>query len=226
MGDLSVVQFRPTGQSVIRQGTKSVSVQERSRSRRQRLLDAALTVFTEQGYNATPIDDIARASDTSKGGVYFHFPSKQALFLALLDESSAALRENIESAMASEPDPLLRGEAALRAVMTSFAEHRLLARLLLVEAAGAGRDFNRAMADMHEQFALLIASCLDEAVAAGRIAPLDTQFTARAWYGAVNHIVLHWLQTGEPADLEGSFPLLRDLLLVGVTGREKARSWS
>ena len=43
MGDLSVVQFRPTGQSVIRQGTKSVSVQERSRSRRQRLLDAALT---------------------------------------------------------------------------------------------------------------------------------------------------------------------------------------
>ncbi len=203
-----------------------MSIQERSKSRRQRLLDAALTVFTEQGYNATPIDDIARASDTSKGGVYFHFPSKQALFLALLDESSAALLEKVEAAMAHEPDPLLRGEAALRAVITSFAEHRLLARLLLVEAAGAGRDFNRALTDMHERFAMLIASCLDEAVAAGQIAPLDTRFTARAWYGAVNHIVLHWLQTGEPKHLEATFPLLRDLLLVGVVGREKVQECS
>ncbi|MDQ2652066.1 MAG: TetR/AcrR family transcriptional regulator, partial [Chloroflexota bacterium] len=186
-----------------------MSTQERSKSRRQRLLDAALTVFTEQGYNATPIDDIARASETSKGGVYFHFPSKQALFLALLDESSAALLENVEAAMACEPDPLLRGEAALRAVITSFTEHRLLARLLLVEAAGAGRDFNRALMEMHERFAMLIAACLDEAVATGQIAPLDTHFTARAWYGAVNHTVLHWLQSGEPRNLEGTFPLLR-----------------
>ena len=203
-----------------------MSTQERSKSRRQRLLDAALTVFTEQGYNATPIDDIARASDTSKGGVYFHFPSKQALFLALLEESSAALLENVEAAMAREPDPLLRGEAALRAVILSFAEHRLLARLLLVEAAGAGRDFNRALMDMHERFAMLIAACLDDAVAAGQIDPLDTQFTARAWYGAVNQTVLHWLQTGEPRDLVATFPLLRELLLVGVVGREKVQASS
>ena len=67
------------------------NVQERSRTRRQRVLDAALEVFTEHGYGDTAIDEIARASDTSKGGLYFHFPSKQALFLALLDEASAAL---------------------------------------------------------------------------------------------------------------------------------------
>lgn len=199
-----------------------MSIQERSKSRRQRLLDAALTVFTEQGYNQTPIDDIARASDTSKGGVYFHFPSKQALFLALLDESRLALLEDVEAAMAAEADPLLRGEAALRAVIVAFAEHRLLARLLLVEAAGAGREFNRALGDMHEQFATLIASCLDDAVAAGQIAPVDTRLAARAWYGAVNQIVLHWLQTGDPQDLESVFPLLRSLLLHGVAGREVA----
>lgn len=201
-----------------------MSTQERSKSRRQRLLDAALTIFTEQGYYATPIDDIARASETSKGGVYFHFPSKQALFLALLDESSAALLDKVETAMAAEPDPLRRGEAALFAVITSFAEHRLLARLLLVEAAGAGRDFDRALSEMHERFAMLIASCLDEAVTMGSIAPLDTQFAARAWYGAVNHTVVHWLQTGEPSNLETTFPLLRDLLLVGVVGREKVQA--
>ena len=93
------------------------NVQERSRTRRQRVLDAALEVFTQHGYGDTAIDEIARASDTSKGGLYFHFPSKQALFLALLDEASVALLRRVEVAMAAESDPLLRGDAALREVL-------------------------------------------------------------------------------------------------------------
>lgn len=198
--------------------------QERSKSRRRRLLDAALTVFSEQGYSHTPIDEIARASETSKGGLYFHFPSKQALFLALLDESSAALLQRVEDAMATETDPLVRGEIALREVIRAFAEHRLLARLLLIEAAGAGKEFHERLNDMHEDFANLIAICLADAVRAGQIAPIDTDLAARAWYGAVNQIVLRWLVTGEPTRLEDAFPQLRALLLFGVRGAPSEQS--
>lgn len=192
--------------------------QERSKSRRRRLLDAALTVFSEQGYSHTPIEEIARASETSKGGLYFHFPSKQALFLALLDESSAALLRRVEDAMATESDPLVRGEIALREVIRAFAEHRLLARLLLIEAAGAGKEFHERLNGMHEDFANLIAVCLTDAVRAGQIAPIDTELAARAWYGAVNQIVLRWLVSGQPTRLEDAFPRLRALLLFGVCG--------
>src|ERR687898_270341 len=93
------------------------NVQERSRTRRQRVLDAALEVFAQHGYGDTAVDEIARVSDTSKGGLYFHFPSKQALFLALLDEASVALLRRVEVAMAAESDPLQRGDAALREVL-------------------------------------------------------------------------------------------------------------
>ncbi len=201
------------------------SVQERSRTRRQRLLDAALAVFTEHGYSDTAIDQVARASDTSKGGLYFHFPSKQALFLALLDESSAALLERVSTAMAAESDPLVRGEVALREVLAAFGEHRLLARLLLVEALGAGKEFNARLNTLHASFAALIAGCLDEAVGQGQLRPLDTQIVAHAWYGAINHVVLRWLMTGEPSRLEDTFPALRSLLFFGITGssqRERA----
>ena len=88
------------------------NVQERSRTRRQRVLDAALEVFTQHGYGDTAIDEIARASDTSKGGLYFHFPSKQALFLALLDEASVELLRRVEVAMVEESDPSARCRAA------------------------------------------------------------------------------------------------------------------
>src|SRR5215204_709084 len=125
------------------------NVQERSRTRRQRVLDAALEVFTQHGYGDTAIDEIARASETSKGGLYFHFPSKQALFLALLDEASVALLQRVEAAMANERDPLERGDAALREVLHAFGSHRLLARLILVDAVGAGKEFATKLNELH-----------------------------------------------------------------------------
>lgn len=201
------------------------AVQERSKTRRQRLLDAALEVFTSHGYSDAAIDQIARASDTSKGGLYFHFPSKQALFLALLDEASTALLADVETAMAAETGPLARGDAALREVLHAFGGHRLLARLLLIDAIGAGKEFAAKLDELHAAFAALIARCLDDAVAQGLIPPQDTRLAAQAWYGAVNHVVLRWLMTGEPRRLEDAYPALRRLLLYGVSGaaQEKAR---
>jgi TetR/AcrR family transcriptional regulator, fatty acid metabolism regulator protein len=185
------------------------------------VLDAALRVFAERGYGETAVDEIARAAETSKGGLYFHFPSKQALFLALLDEASDALLGRVEAAMASEADPIARGDAALREVLHVFGGHRLLARVLLVEALGAGNEFVARLNALHAAFSSLIAGCLDEAVALGRIPPCDTSIVAHAWYGAVNQTVLRWLLTGEPRRLEETYPTLRSLLLFGVHGESE-----
>src|SRR5437763_1139553 len=64
--------------------------QTRGETRRRRGLDAALEVFTRDGYGDPLGDDIARASDTSQGGGYFHFPRKQAPLLRLLDPARLA----------------------------------------------------------------------------------------------------------------------------------------
>jgi AcrR family transcriptional regulator len=182
------------------------------------VLDAAFQVFSERGYSDTAIDEVARVSATSKGGLYFHFPSKQALFLALLDEASGQLLERVEAAMREAPDPLARGEAALREALRVFGSHRLLARLLLVEAVGAGREFNAKLNELHAAFAALIAGCLDEAKSAGLLPECDTQIVAHAWYGAVNQVVVRWLLTGEPRRLDDAYPALRSLLFYGVFG--------
>ena len=69
---------------------------------RQRLLDAAEQVFAEKGYHGAGVDDIIRASDSSKGGFYFHFPNKQAIFLALVDALVPKLAAAIDRAIAAE----------------------------------------------------------------------------------------------------------------------------
>ncbi len=184
----------------------------KSQLRAERILDAALEVFAQKGYRDAAIDDIAAVSQTSKGGVYFHFPNKQAIFLRLLERMAQLLLSRAEQAMAAEPDPLRKGDAALLTMLRTFATHRRLTRLFLVEALGAGREFNLKMLEIHAAFAALIGRYLDELVGAGLIAPLDTRIAGMAWFGGINEVVRHWVLAGQPDDLEGAYPALRDLL--------------
>src|SRR5512132_591393 len=105
---------------------------------RERILHAALTVFARKGYHKALVDDIVHTSRTSKGAVYHHFPNKEALFLALVDDFSARLAESIAEAIADAHGALGKVEAALRAGLLTFAHHRDLARILLLESVSLG----------------------------------------------------------------------------------------
>src|SRR5437762_3629057 len=190
--------------------------QLRSQQRHQRILDAATRVFSAKGYHASLVDEIAAEADTSKGGVYFHFPNKQAIFLALLDRLAIILRERLETAVATQPAPIARADAALHVVLQTFGSHRRLARLFMVEALGAGPEFNVRMIQIRVDFADLIRAHLDDAVACGAIPPLDTATAATAWFGAVNEVVTHWAVAEQPGQLEDVYPTIRTRLLQGI----------
>jgi AcrR family transcriptional regulator len=198
--------------------------QLRSQQRHQRILDAATRVFADKGYHASLVDEIAFEAETSKGGVYFHFPNKQAIFLALLDRLAAMLRERIEVAVQRQPDPIARAEVALKVVLETFASHRRLARLFMVEALGAGPEFNARMVALRASFADLVRTHLDAAVASGAIEPIDTATTAAAWFGAVNEVVTQWALAERPGDLVQVYPTIRTLLLRGIGARVEAHA--
>lgn len=192
--------------------------------RQRRILDAALSVFTRRGFGQASVDEIADESATSKGGIYFHFPSKQSIFAALLDLAAARLMRKIEEAIAAETDPIARADAALLAVLSTFSEHRSLARLFMIEALGAGQEFQDRILKLHNEFIAVIKYHLDDAVSTGLIAPVDTAIASRAWFGALNEIILNWLMTKEPEPLEAAYTGLRPLLMqsVGLQPETKA----
>src|SRR5262245_64145176 len=164
----------------------------------ERILHAALMVFARKVYHRALVDDIVRASRTSKGAVYHHFPNKEALFLALVDDFAARLAHAVAEAISRSHGALAKVEAALRAGLETFAGNRELARILLLEAVSLGSAYETKRAEIHERFAALIRGYLDEAVAEGAIPPLDTRVATLAWLGAVNEVVIQWLSRGEP----------------------------
>lgn len=188
---------------------------------RQRILDAAADVFATKGYHEAAVDDIVRASATSKGAVYFHFPSKEELFLALIDAMADRLLRAVDKAIAAADDPIARADAALATVLGTFARHRTLAKILLIDAVGCGPAVDRKLLEVHGKIAAFIAQHLDRAVAAGAIPPLDTRLAALVWLGALHEVITRWLYTGAP-DLAQVQPLVRAMLLrsVGVVPAE------
>jgi AcrR family transcriptional regulator len=60
--------------------------EEKSERSRRAVLDAALNLFSHQGYRGTTMREIADRASVSTGNVYHHFPDKEAIFRALLDE--------------------------------------------------------------------------------------------------------------------------------------------
>lgn len=61
----------------------------------RQILDGARTVFLAQGFDAASMNDIAREAGVSKGTIYAHFPSKDALFAALIREDKRQQAEQL-----------------------------------------------------------------------------------------------------------------------------------
>ncbi len=189
------------------------------------LLEAALNVFGEKGYHGAAVDDIVDRAGRSKGAAYFHFPSKAAIFRALVRELANQLVNSIQRKMDDVDSPAERLDAALLGLIDVFVRHRALARIVLIEVAGAGRAFSDDLIFVRRQFADLIERELNRAIESGAIAPCDTHLIATAWFGALNEVAVHWLHDPDARSLHASYPSLRQLLLqsVGFSSAEVER---
>ncbi len=182
---------------------------------RERILDSALNLFSRKGYHDTRMDEIVDESETSKGAIYFHFPSKERLFLALMDQFADLLERRIREAIEQEDEGMRRVQAALTACLDTFGKYRLPAKIMLVQAVGLGAIFEKKRLEVNDRFANLIRTYLDEAIKVGDIAPVDTEIVAHAWMGAIYSVVIRWVYTGEP-EPERILSTLLPLLLRSV----------
>jgi AcrR family transcriptional regulator len=77
-------------------------------NRKEQILEAALLCFNRGGYYKTSIDDIAAKAKISKGGIYYHFSSKDELFLELFDFKVNRYFEQLKMYVQSKKDPAER----------------------------------------------------------------------------------------------------------------------
>ncbi len=174
---------------------------EKKAQTRQRLLDAAWAVFTERGFLAPTLDDIAEAAGLTKGAVYSNFDSKEELFLALLAgdrERSYAPQEDLapsDLSHAKGPDPLARARAWGEHLGGLQPNRRNVALFLEMNAFALRNERTRAgVAEHNRQFFTELGTGLRELLDAPEADPLQLGIIAQSLYVG---LMMHGAFTGE-----------------------------
>ena len=131
---------------------------KKSERSRAAILEAALDLFSSQGYRGTSIREIAQKAGVSTGNVYHHFPDKESIFQTVLGQYWKAIESPdfpFNRALASGvfPDNLEALAAAARESVWTWRRHVALIYVDVVELSGAHiRKFYSEMASRFERF--------------------------------------------------------------------------
>ena len=188
----------------------------------QFILDTAARLFSEQGFAATTMEQVAAACGAGKDTLYRRYPSKAALFTALMDQLRVRVVAEIDAAMAADGDPLERLRAYAWQLLTINLRPELMAlnRVALAEAVPAGAVRPPAMSD--DPLMIRFAALVRGAQAAGLLAKGDPLFLADQLLYATSIKPMIRSMLGDPqfadtAAQESYFAQAWDLALSGMT---------
>jgi AcrR family transcriptional regulator len=103
----------------------------RNNNRSEQLLNAAAELFSSQGFHVTSMRDIAAKAEMLPGSIYYHFPSKEELLLAVYEEGVRRIAQDVDSAIAGRSDPWERLESACIAHLETLLARSHYAQLLI-----------------------------------------------------------------------------------------------
>ena len=199
---------------------------EEAEKTRQDLLKAALSVFSQKGYAATTLEDVAKEAGVTRGAIYWHFGSKAELYSALLEEYSARGSEIVQVAVAEGGSMVeilhrifvrlltaVENDPALRAVMEI--------NLFKTEYSPELSDTLSKQVENGRILLTGIAQAMEQGIAAGELrSDMEAEDLARAFIAFQNGILHLWLIDPIAFDLGERAPKMAEILIQGLS--EKA----
>ena len=141
-------------------------------ARKQAILEAALDVFAERGFEAARLDDVAARAGVAKGTLYLYFDDKEALFEEVVRNAVTPVLERLD-ALAAVPD--LPTDKILENLFAVFerevlgTKRKLLLRLIIAEGPRFPRIAQFYYRNVISRIMPLIAKVADRGVARGEV---------------------------------------------------------
>lgn len=189
---------------------------------RQALLDAALAVFSDKGYQPARLQEIAEMAGATRGAIYHHFENKADLYKQLLEEASQQGNLALQTAVAeggSFADICRRIFVTTWETLVNDKRFRQIMALSLFKTGVSPELAQIENERLQNATAVVedIAAYMQIGIDSGDVrADLKPDTMARAFLAFQNGVALLWLANGEFFSLADEAPAMADIFLQGI----------
>jgi AcrR family transcriptional regulator len=159
-------------------------VTEKPSTARQKILDAASSVFADEGFAGARVDEIARRAGVNKAMLYYHVGNKQALYTAVLARNFDHMEKALDEALASDASIHEQLEALIAGIARTLRDLPDHPRIVLREFASAGTNLQPEVLERMVKVLGKVRGLLHDGVENGQLRATDPVMTHLALVGA------------------------------------------
>jgi AcrR family transcriptional regulator len=171
---------------------------KRSELTQNRIKNAAVQLFAEQGYNVAGVAEICAVAEVSKGAFYHHFTSKNALFVSLLDDWLDGLDQQlafISKGQAPFPEKLIRMGEMITRISNEYQTRIPILFEFWMQASRDEEIWKAAIAPF-QRYQDFFAGMIQQGIDEGHLAPVDPMAGAQTLISlAIGLLMQYMLQT-------------------------------
>jgi TetR/AcrR family transcriptional repressor of nem operon len=195
----------------------------RTSNAREKIVNAAHTLFERRGYSALGVAEISAAAGVPKGSFYYFFESKQALALTVIEEHWELQRQQWAALLESEDPPLERLVALLRATAETQRQAQrengivtgCLFGNLALELSNLDETIRARLQEIFDEQIVMVEDVVGEAEQRGDVVGGDTRNAAHAFVALLEGMVLFAKLLDDPRQID--LMVKQSLALVGAS---------
>ncbi len=195
--------------------------------RRERIIESALKIFAEKGFQDATISEISKAAGVSDATVYEYFNSKEELLFTIPEDITEESIRDTEKVL-----PFLRGaESKLRAIVqsyiTTYEKNPEYSALIMLHLK-TNRNFLKTRAfEVVRDAARMLLACIKEGIDDGTFKKETDPYLVRSMIlGTIEHLYTRKHLQGMPLPMAEQVDLLVDLILDGIKVQKQPRNIS
>jgi len=187
---------------------------------REKILTAALEIFSVKGFHGTTVDEIAERAALGKGTVYRHFHSKKGLFSELIRLKVAELEETVQGAIDPQADVLDIIETYLRAYFSFFDRNRDLYKVLIQEQSDFGAEVKALYIGNILKKVPLLKRKIFLGARSGHLKQMDFHTVFYGVMGFIDGVMQKWLASETDYSLVDEIPTVTETIFYGFVNLE------
>jgi len=205
-----------------------MSVGVKNSDKRNRIINAALNVFSKDGYQNSKIEDIAKTADIGKGTLYEYFSSKEELFLHVFTNFKESVLSKYWVVLNDRDDPLAKLKRVAKISADICADDKIQMRFLAQFSFECitkekGNELSKLLNEYNEEIAALISGIVEEGIEKGLLKPLDAEILSRNYADTLFGMYMRYQLSGDKMNLQAESHSLYDIFVEGA-GTSSARN--